>query len=468
MKKIAWACVAALLLGSVSCALFTKSIPPYPRGVVFPLKEGATLDYEGGVIGSAVRDGALLFLATTKGEVCAFDLVKRQAAWSFKTASAPVCAPAAGPDRVFICDAGQHLYALDNKDGRVLWDTLIKDAGVIALTAGADKIFLTTTGGTVIALASGDGRESWRYQGGAAVPLAPVFWTTGRPHLLVFTGDGTLHLIAADGTLMSKIMLGQTPSAPPLVESGFLYFGGTDRVFRCFNLTARKTEWKVKLGGTAAAGPLALGPTIFLWTSHGVVYCMDKTDGDILWWKSVGSRLDYPPAIVEDKVLVSVSSPSLKSFAVKTGEESGEYDTGRELEGPPLWVDPWLVVNSYDHLTEKGRLIFLQKDVSVSLKPAKEPPQRPGEEVVFVAKATGFFMPKFEFVLSGAGGTEEIVQKSSDRSNWSWYPDKDGDFKVTVRVADAKEKADAEVTYSISSQDAKKEPPKKKAPKTKK
>jgi hypothetical protein len=194
---------------------------------------------------------------------------------------------------------------------------------------------------------------------------------------------------------------------------------------------------------------------------------MDKRDGDVLWWKSVGSRLDFPPVIIEDKVLISVSSPSLMSFAVKTGQEAGDYDTGRELQGSPLWVEPWLVLNSYDNVTDKGRLVFLQKDVSVSLKPGKEPPQKVGDEVVFVAKATGFFMPKYEFFLSG-GGPEELVQKASDRSIWSWYPDKDGDFKVKVRITDAKEKEEAEVAYKISSEETKKEPPKKKAPKIKK
>ena len=467
MKKTTWVCLLALSLCSASCALFKKGIPPYPRGVVFPLKEGITLDYEGELIGRAVRDGSLLFLATAKEQVYAFDLDKRQPAWSYKTAAVPVCAPAMGPDRVFVYDASPHLYCLDKKDGHVLWDKPFKDSGVFALAADAERVFATTAGGTIIALAAADGRENWRFQGGASASLAPVLWTAGRPHLLLFTADGLLQLVATDGKLMSKIILGQAPVASPLVEAGIIYFGGADRVFRCFSLSARKTEWRVKLGGTAAAEPLALGSTVFLWTSHGVVYCMDKRDGDVLWWKSVGSRLDFPPVIIEDKVLISVSSPSLMSFAVKTGQEAGDYDTGRELQGSPLWVEPWLVLNSYDNVTDKGRLVFLQKDVSVSLKPGKEPPQKVGDEVVFVAKATGFFMPKYEFFLSG-GGPEELVQKASDRSIWSWYPDKDGDFKVKVRITDAKEKEEAEVAYKISSEETKKEPPKKKAPKIKK
>jgi len=467
MKKTTWACLLALFLGSSSCAvfnLFKKGTPPYPQGVIFPLKEGATLDYDGELVGRAVRDGSLLFLATANKRVYAFDLDKRQPAWSFKTSAVPACAPAPGPDKVFICDAGPHLYCLGKKDGHVLWDKPFKDSGVFALAADAERVFATTAGGVIIALAAADGRESWRFQGGAAASLAPVLWTGGRPHLLLFTADGLLQLVATDGKIISKISVGQAPVAPPLVEAGVIYFGSADRVFRRFSLPAQKTEWKVKLGGTAAAESLALGSKIFLWTSHGVIYCMDKRGGDILWWKSVGSRLDFPPAIIEDKILVSVSSPSLSSFAVKTGQEAGDYNTGRELEGTPLWVDPWLVINSYDNVVDKGRLVFLQKDLSASLTPGKEPPQKPGDEVIFVAKATGFFMPKFEFFLSSAGGPEDLVQKASDRSTWSWYPDKDGDFKVKVRVTDAKEKAEAEVDYKIASEEAKKEPPKKKAP----
>jgi hypothetical protein len=156
------------------------------------------------------------------------------------------------------------------------------------------------------------------------------------------------------------------------------------------------------------------------------------------------------------------------SFAVKTGQDSGNFDTGRELEGSPLWVDPWLVVNSFDNATDKGRLVFLQKDVSAGLTPTKGPPQKVGEEIIFVANETGFFMPKFEFLLSSAGGQEELVQKASDRYYWSWYPDKEGDFKVKVRVTDAKEKAEAELVYKIAGEEAKKGPPQKKAPEIKK
>jgi hypothetical protein len=260
--------------------------------------------------------------------------------------------------------------------------------------------------------------------------------------------------------------LGTKLSAAPLLEPGFLFFGGEDRTFQRFDLTARRTRWKVKLGGVPAAKPLALGSRILIWTSHGVLMCLDKQGGDVLWWKSLASRLAYPPVIVEDKIIVSVSSPSLKSYMIQTGEDGGTFDAGQELRGPVEWVEPWLLVNSYDLVTDKGKLRFLKKEVGLSLKAAKEAPQKVGEEIVFSAKALGFFRPQYEFILAGEN-QEEVVQKASDKSSWSWYPDKAGEFTVKVRATDAMEKAEASTACKIIAEAENKPPAEKKEAETK-
>ncbi len=459
------ALVLGLTLGS--CSLFKTSVPPYPRGVIFPLKVDAALEYPGELVDQAVRDGQSLFLGTTGGMVYAVDLGGRRLIWEHKAGSPLVCAPAPGKDCVLICDENGTVSCLERMDGGLRWGREFKGEGLFSVVSVEGQVFLASAGGGLVCLDCRDGREAWRFQAGAALSTPPVPWKIGSAdRLFLVNDDGLGHMLTLEGQVVSRIPLGKKLSAVPLIEPGFIFFGGEDRTFQRFDLLAQKTRWKVKLGATLAAKPLALGPRIFIWTSHGVLMCMDKREGDILWWKSLASRLTYPPVIIEDKIVVSVSSPSLKTYMIKSGEDGGTFDAGQELKGPVEWVEPWLLINSYDPATDKGKLCFLKKEVGLNLKASLEEPQKVGEEIVFSAKASGFFSPKYEFILAG-DNKEEVVQKASDRSSWSWFPDKAGEFTIKVRATDSVEQGEAVMKFKIVAEGEVAPPAKKKAAGTK-
>jgi hypothetical protein len=71
-----------------------------------------------------------------------------------------------------------------------------------------------------------------------------------------------------------------------------------------------------------------------------------------------------------------------------------------------------------------------------------------GEEVRFSVSVRGFFMPQYEFYLK-EGEEEIIVQESSERNSWAWFPEKTGDYVVRVRVFDEKENVSAEIPFSV-------------------
>jgi hypothetical protein len=97
------------------------------------------------------------------------------------------------------------------------------------------------------------------------------------------------------------------------------------------------------------------------------------------------------------------------------------------------------------------------------IKASKQSPQGLSEEINFTAQAAGFFRPQYEFSLTGPSGTE-VVQKMSEEDTWSWYPDKEGEYTVKVLVTDEREKAEGEMSYTISAEAA---APVKKAPEAK-
>lgn len=450
------ALVAVLALSS--CALFTRGVPPYPRGVIFPLSQAAALDYAGGIVGLPVLESGRLYFGTDKGLVCAVDVAQRKAAWQYVGFGPELGAPVLFGPSLLAVDVEGRVVSLDKNDGHQLWHKEIRHPDLAWMTSVLDQVILSGPSGLILSLASSDGRELWRVETPSGLAVAPLVRSRGLPHILLFGRDGTLQFLTVEGKPGIHLRLKAAPSAEPLLDHNLIFFGGADRKAYCCDLSTGRVRWRVALPGVVSCAPLAYGRQLYLWTSHGALYCLDKSDGDILWWRSFASRLSYPPIIVEDKLIASFSSPSIMGFDLRSGKDSGTFDAGLELSGPPQWFDPFLLINGYDPAADLGRLLFLKKEVSVGLKASKDSPQGPLDEIIFMAKASGFFRPKFEFFLTGTG-PEELVQKASDQNSYSWYPDTAGDYKIKVKVADEREKAEAEMPFTITAAAVKKEPP---------
>jgi hypothetical protein len=151
--------------------------------------------------------------------------------------------------------------------------------------------------------------------------------------------------------------------------------------------------------------------------------------------------------------VVSSFSPTLVCFDIKTGVKKGTYEAGQEVRSNPVWLDPYLLISLFDYKQDEGRLVFLKKAVKVTLTPSKESPVEIGEEVIFRAEAIGFFQPKYEFYLK-AGDKEEVIQEISETESWIWYPEATGVYTVGVKVFDAKEKAETEISYTIGKEES--------------
>ncbi|OGD25177.1 MAG: hypothetical protein A2Y56_01100 [Candidatus Aminicenantes bacterium RBG_13_63_10] len=457
MKNFAFVAVLALSLALNGCSAAGRSAKAYPTGVIFPLKEAGGLEYDGHLAWTPASGAGRLFLATTQYVIWAIDLSARTAVWRYAAPSALASAPVLSAAGLVLAESGGRLVCLDPSDGRLLWERKVDGFEVSWVVPVQDRVILAGKSSDVLGLDSSHGGELWRFQAKSALAGPPLAAQGGSRSLLLFTEDGTLHSLTLEGKRDFTVRLAATLSGEASVEGKLVFFSSLDGHVQCFDLAARKTRWRVKLAGPASCRPLVRGKRLILWTDYGVLFCLDRSGGDILWWTSVASRLPFPPVVVEDQILLSVSSPRLQRLSLSTGKETAAFDLGRDLEGPPLWAEPLVLVNAHDPQTGKGRLVFLRKDVGVRLDCSKKPPQGLAGEIVFAAKAVGFFRPKYEFFLVREG-REESVQKASEQDYWSWYPDSEGAFVIKVRVTDAREKAEAEMPFTISADTPKRSP----------
>jgi len=446
MKKLTFLLLISLGLGF--CSIFKPKTLPYPSGVSFPLEKAEEISYQGKIIDSMQKTDGLVYFSTLTGFVYSFSCLEKKILWKFEANNPLASTPHLSKGRIYVLDRKNMLYCLDQK-GQLQWVREIREKISSEVREDRDRLFLGTEEGGLLALNCLDGEMIWRFQAGSSIRSTPIF---SDSWIIFGCDDGQLYFLNQRGKLLDKFNTGDMIEASPLIDENRLYFGSHDQYFYCLDLKKRRTRWKVKTGGKIISPPIIHNKRIFFLSWDSVLYAVNKHNGTILWWQTLPSRSRFRPEIIEDKIVVSSFSSTLVCFDIETGIQKGTYFAGQEVRSNPLWFDPFLLVNLYDHEKDEGRIVFLEKVVKVTLTPSKTSPSSVGEEITFTAEATGFFKPQYEFYQK-LGDKKEVVQEISEKGTWTWYSEVPGVYTVGVKVVDAKEKAETEILFTIEKEE---------------
>jgi outer membrane protein assembly factor BamB len=446
MKKLTFLFLISLFLGF--CSFFKPKTLPYPSGVIFPLEKAEEITYQGKIVDLMQKRNGIIYFSTLQGFVYSFDNLERKILWKFKVKNPPASVPHWSKEKIYVFDRKNTLYCLDKK-GQLLWEKEIEENITSELRENREKLYLGTEEGGLLAFNPEDGEKIWRFQAGSAVRSGPVF---SDPWIVFGGDDGILYFLSRRGKLIDKFNTGDKIEASLSIDEKGLYFGSNDQYFYCLSLKKRKIKWKVKTGGKIFSQPLIDERRVFFIGWDSVLYSLNKKNGIILWWQILPSRTLFRPEIIEEKIVASSFSSTLVCFDIKTGVRKGTYEAGQEVKSNPLWLDPYLLINLYNSKQDEGRLVFLKKLVEVTLNSSKESPAKIGEEVIFTAKATGFFQPRYEFYLK-TEDKEEVVQEIPEKGSWTWYPEAPGVYTIGVKVFDVKEKAEKEISFTIEKEE---------------
>jgi len=455
MKNVAALFVSLFFV--CSCALFRAEVLTYPTGLIFPLEQEGELSYQGEIIPPWSRQGDLLYFASSKGRVYAVDTEDRSVVWEYTADSGMAVPLSTGQDSLLAADLDRTLHCLDG-EGRVRWKKRLAEpvSGRVVVESG--KVFLVVGGDNLVALDEETGEEEWRFRVPEEMVVPPAVW---KNRVFLGCGDGRLHILEAGGREMGTWQIGSPPSSPLAVEGDRMYFGTRDRRLLCLDLTRMKEMWSVNTGGAACAVPAVLGNRIFFPCWNGVLYCLNRKNGVILWWNTLPSRTDYRVEVAGEKVAAASHSSRVVAFDIENGEKKGEYTAPAEVRSSVAWVPPHLLVHVYDAESGSGKILFLKKEIKVVLSSSLRSPQKVNREIVFSAQATGFFRPAYTFYQVKLEevrlpflpfplfrrGAREVLQESSPRNTLSWFSAEEGAYLVGVSVEDEKHRRKSEVVY---------------------
>ncbi len=449
MKNPKLVLAGVICAAAAGCGLFSLKPVPLASGPVFPLVQSRSLSYGGQVIPPGLKDGAYYYFATDRGQMLAINVRRREVAWDFK-ASHPISLPLSlGRESVYVVDDENIIYSLD-RSGWLLWSRGLAEtvAGPLAEIEGC--LYVGTEQGSLYCLQPETGQDIWKFKTKAALRTGALPWKDRQGRLFIVCGgdEGRLFFLSSGGQLRGDMDCGGKISVPPLLEGDRLYAGTEAQMFLCLDLYRRRTKWRLRLAGLPARPALADQKRIFFLTAQGLLMCLNKRSGEILWWRTLSSRSGFDLELADGQVVAASMSSGLVSFDARNGEEVGRFQALGELRSNPIWISPSLLVHVFDAQKDEGRLIFLKKEAKVTLSASKESPQKIAEEITLTAGAKGFRGPSFQFLLrSGAG--EKVVQEASPREAWTWFPEEEGEFVIVVRVSDSQETVEAEMPYRI-------------------
>jgi len=455
--------ILLLILSLSSCSLFKAKTLPYPDGIIFPMEKIRENSFDSEPIEIIHREKSILYFSTRGGKVICFDMETKKTAWEFQAKGKIESPLYRGQDNFYVHNDKGLLHCLSLK-GKLIWKTKIGDKITSGIYESGSRVYIGTEKGKFIAL-NEKGEKLWFFKSGGEIKSIPI---SAAGKVIFGCDDGKVYFINTDGILISTYETEGEVRGGFLVDNNLLYFGSYDQYFYCFDIKKHKVKWRIKTGGIVHTFPESRGKRIYFLSYNNVLYCLNKKNGTIIWWANVPARSFFRLEFADDKIVVSSMSEKLMCFDAETGEQKGSYKARWEAGSNPLWVAPNLIISVYDEDEETAKLLFMQKEVKVSLSASKTSPQKVNEEVVFTAEVTGFYLPQYEFyshrfikidfsffplLVVPFTQEREIVKVKSEENTWSWYPEDEGIYRIDILVEDEKEKSEAEMYFEITKSD---------------
>jgi outer membrane protein assembly factor BamB len=330
------------------------SYPLIVNGMVFVTAADSRLyavnQATGAIVWSAELGGALpmaglaydrgqVFAVNFDGTLTAFDPATGAINWSVALLNGEYffdAPPTAANGVVYVSGAGggTTVFAVRESDGSLLWKQPILGGGNHTDPAvGDEAVYVTYACETDYAFALTSGDPLWRHSGSC---------TGGGGHTPVFA-DGTLFARDTDldnGNLMLSADTGATLGAydagpAPAVGGGVAFILSGSTLSAVGDSGQGATLWEFTGDGNLDSAPLVVGDLVFVGSSTGALYAVDKDTGVAAWTTDVGSSIDAPAEETYTEPLTGLGAAN-GTLVVPAGDDLVAYATAGAGARPPV------------------------------------------------------------------------------------------------------------------------------------
>ncbi len=359
------------------------------------------------VLAEAVLTETTVFQGTTDGYLYALDLETGEMDWKFQTGAPIHTQVVVDNGVVYLTANNGTCYALDEKTGTLLWhnaveapmDTVRKQFSTI--TVHKDTLIFGSTGNTIYSLNKKSGALLWKQEASdwvrsRAVVIEDKIYVATLDGLLtcltlqgnvvwqkqasthpiltdlvaynnqLYLSDGNLRFYCLDtegnpiwqcttlesftqedGTLIYSDTLsgGTYYQSKPTAADNKVYFGTPAGILYANNADTGEVVWKFEMGAAISVGACYYDGKIYAGQQGGerFFYCVDATDGSLVWKKAIPGGWVWGSATVDDGLLYI---PTVDGHALCMDAQNGHivwmYPTAKSIPAEPA-VDGNLV-----------------------------------------------------------------------------------------------------------------------------
>jgi outer membrane protein assembly factor BamB len=294
----------------------------------------------------------VVFVGSSDENVYAIDLETGRKVWAYETTDAIEATPCVIEDSVFVGSLDGFLYALNAKDGSLLWkyETEGQILGAANWTRSPDGriwILVGSYDNKLHCLDSKDGAVIWTYETDNYINGSPAV----DDQKTVFGGcDALIHVVSLiDGSNVAEIDSGSYIAASAAFVDGQVYVGNYDNVFIRADVDAGKIAWKYTQSDEPFFSSPAVGEEVVIFGGRdGLVHCVGRDDGQVVWTFKTLGEVDSSPVICGDKVVVGSEDGRLYVLKLSDGTKVWSYEAGQPITSSPAVARGLIVVGCDD------------------------------------------------------------------------------------------------------------------------
>lgn len=261
--------------------------------------------------------------------------------WKFNAASSIESTAAVYGYYVYFGDNGGNLYALDRRSGNLLWRYETKGEILSSPLAVGGIVYATNSSMEVFALDALTGKRLWNYKRptsrGISIRGSSSPSYDGTRVYVGFSDGFVVALNPYDGTMIWEMRLAEARrqfkdvDASPVPDGDSLYVSFYDGSLYSLKTADGSVNWKYDEGG---AGSLAVtGKGIYIPSSRGAVYSIDKRTGKQVWAHKIEKGVPSSIISVDGYLIFGLSGNGVAAVDIDKGEEKWKYTPGSGIYG---------------------------------------------------------------------------------------------------------------------------------------
>ncbi len=316
-----------------------------PCGVDPPLKLQARMKVGSAIMGaSPLVRGRAIYAVGVDGRARAWDRKTGASLGKWRSKGRVLETPAFWNGLLVLpkCGKKAELVALDMLSGKRRWR--LKGESVSAPLIAGDRLFVTTASGSVIGLNTADGTERRRFEMGGATFSAAM----GDTVLYVGSDEAVVALGESCGALLWKRETAGGIRATPAVGEDGVYVGSTGGVVYRLDRASGEIIWTFELEAGIYGGCALDSARVYFGATDRALYALDRSTGQLVWRFETRGVIRAAPVTTGRTVYVGSMDRFFYGVAADSGALRWKHETKGAIVSAPALVGDGVYIGSTD------------------------------------------------------------------------------------------------------------------------